>query len=356
MGSSLKNRTVMLSAMTLMLVMAAPPLGAQQSTSSTSAPGKASVPVHVTPDNFVRAESDGFFKQRVDAGMFGKLGHVYQPTPIDKQGIVRMNRDTLLSWGIFDVTAPVTIVMPDTGKRFQSMVVLNEDHYVKLVAYDPGEYVLTREKMGTRYVQVMFRTLVDPANPVDVKAANALQDKIAVRQTSAGKFEIPDWDEASRKKVRQGLQLMGSTLKDSKRMFGDVGDVDSVRHMIGTAGGFGGNPEKEAIYLNVFPEKNDGKTPYVLRVKDVPVDGFWSVSVYNAEGFFEKNQADTYSFNNLTAKRDSDGSITIHFGGDSKQSNNISIMKGWNYIVRLYRPRKEILDGSWKFPDAQPVN
>ena len=29
-------------------------------------------------------------------------------------------------------------------------------------------------------------------------------------------------------------------------------------------------------------------------------------------------------------------------------------MKGWNYMVRLYRPRKEILDGTWKFPEAQP--
>jgi hypothetical protein len=28
-------------------------------------------------------------------------------------------------------------------------------------------------------------------------------------------------------------------------------------------------------------------------------------------------------------------------------------MKGWNYMVRLYRPQKEILDGTWKFPDAQ---
>lgn len=105
-------------------------------------------------------------------------------------------------------------------------------------------------------------------------------------------------------------------------MFGDVGDVDPVRHMIGTAGGFGGNPEKEAIYLNSFPEKNDGKTPYVLTVKDVPVDGFWSVSVYNGEGFFEKNEANMYSFNNLTAKRNNDGSITINFGSDPKQLNN----------------------------------
>jgi hypothetical protein len=134
MRNLLRHRVIMLSTMAMALAMAASPLDAQQSASGKSAPGKASVSVHVTPDNFVRAESDGFFKQRVDAGMFGKLGHVYEPTPIDKQGIVRMNRDTLLSWGIFDVTAPVTIVKPDTGKRFQSMVVLNEDHYVKLVA------------------------------------------------------------------------------------------------------------------------------------------------------------------------------------------------------------------------------
>jgi hypothetical protein len=30
-------------------------------------------------------------------------------------------------------------------------------------------------------------------------------------------------------------------------------------------------------------------------------------------------------------------------------------MKDWNYMVRLYRPKKEVLDGIWKFPEAQPV-
>lgn len=73
-----------------------------------------------------------------------------------------MNRDTLYSFGVFDLTQPVTIVVPDTGKRFLSMVMINEDHYIKQVAYAPGDYVLTREKIGTRYVQVVFRTFVDP--------------------------------------------------------------------------------------------------------------------------------------------------------------------------------------------------
>ena len=126
--------------------------------------------------------------------------------------------------------------------------------------------------------------------------------------------------------------------------------------MIGTAAGFGGNSESDAVYLNVFPEKSDGKTAFVLKVKNVPVDGFWSVSVYNAEGFFEKNDANAYSFNNITAKKDDDGGVTIHFGGDPKLANYLPIMKGWNYTVRLYRPRKEILDGSWKFPEAQIAN
>jgi hypothetical protein len=58
----------------------------------------------------------------------------------------------------------------------------------------------------------------------------------------------------------------------------------------------------------------------------------------------------------MTAKKAADGSVTIHFGNcDGKTPNCLPITPGWNYIVRLYRPRKEILDGAWKFPDAQIV-
>jgi hypothetical protein len=57
----------------------------------------------------------------------------------------------------------------------------------------------------------------------------------------------------------------------------------------------------------------------------------------------------------LPAKKAADGSVTIQFGAcDGKIDNFLPIMKGWNYMVRLYRPQKEILDGTWKFPEAQP--
>jgi len=127
--------------------------------------------------------------------------------------------------------------------------------------------------------------------------------------------------------------------------------------LIGAASAWGGNPEKDALYLNVTPEKNDGKTVYRLDLKDVPVDGFWSISVYDRDGFFEKNVLGAYSVNSLTAKPGANGAFTIQFGDCHRDTPNcLPIMPGWNYTVRLYRPRSEILDGSWKFPEAAPVN
>ena len=130
-----------------------------------------------------------------------------------------------------------------------------------------------------------------------------------------------------------------------------------MRHLIGTAIGWGGLPEKDAFYVAFTPGKNDGTTIHRLNVKDVLVDGFCSVSVYNAEGYFQPNEYNAYSLNNITASKAADGSVTIQFGGcDGKTANCLPIMSRWNYTVRLYRPRAEILDGKWTFPEARPVN
>ena len=119
-----------------------------------------------------------------------------------------------------------------------------------------------------------------------------LQDAVKVEQPGGpGKFEVPNWDQASQKKVRDALVVLGGTIPDWRHAAGRKGEVDPVRHLIVTATGWGLNPDKDAIYLNVMPSKNDGKTIYRLNVKDVPVDGFWSISLYNAEGYFETEQS-----------------------------------------------------------------
>jgi hypothetical protein len=216
---------------------------------------------------------------------------------------------------------------------------------------------LTRENVGTRYVLTAIRTLVDPGNAEDVRQVHALQDAIQVSQKAPGTLELPRWDAVSQKKVRDALLVLSTTIPDFKGAFGTRQEVDPVRRLVGAAAAWGGNPDKDAIYLNITPAGNDGKKVYRLVAKDVPVDGFWSISVYNAQGFYEKNAANAYTLNNLTAQKGSDGAITVQFGGcDGKVANCLPIVAGWNYTVRLYRPRAEVLSGRWSFPEPVSVN
>jgi hypothetical protein len=313
-------------------------------------------PVPVTADNFIRAESHMYFGHVVQQGGLGKFEHHREPMAIDKQTVVRGNRDTLYSSAVFDLDAgPVTITLPDAGKRFMSLVVIDEDEYVPTVVYGAGSYLYSRDHIGTRYMMIAARILVDPNDPKDLAEAHKLQDAVKVTQRSPGRFEVPNWDQGSQRKVRESLMALGATLADSKKMFGKRDQVDPVRRLIGAAMAWGGNPDKDALYLNVTPGKNDGRTIYQLTVKDVPVDGFWSVSVYNASGYYEPNKENAYTVNSITAKKNPDGSITVLFGGQDSAVNCLPITPGWNYMVRLYRPRPEILNGTWTFPAAEPL-
>jgi Protein of unknown function (DUF1254) len=195
---------------------------------------QSSSPVNVTVGNFIRAETDFYFKTRE----FGKLNHSREMAAIDKQNVVRMNRDTLYSSGVFDLeAAPVTITLPDAGKRFMSMQVIS--HYTTEVVYAPGRFSYTKDKIGTRYVFLLVRTLANPEDPADLKAANAIQDKIVVEQAGVGKFEVPNWDSASQAKVRDALNALAPLREgDNGAMFGTRSEVDPIAHLIGTAIGW----------------------------------------------------------------------------------------------------------------------
>jgi hypothetical protein len=335
----------------LALSVAGPPIAAAQTGQS---------PVIVTRENFVRGETDFHFAQTVRTGGFGGLVHARQMTPIDRQGVVRMNRDTFYSAGVFDLAAaPVTITLPDPGRRYMSLQVISEDEYTPLVGVDnaPGGYTIDEAQAGTRYAMLLIRTLADPRRADDMAAAHQLQDAIVVEQVRTGTFEVPDWDAASREAMRRKLSgLSPDSMVNSSAMFGTKNEADPLAHLFGAAVGWGGLPRSAAVYQGGAVTKNDGNTVYRLTVHNVPVDGFWSISVYDLAGYFEKNALDAYSVNNLTAIRDFDGSATIQFGGcTGKIANCLPIVPGWNYAVRLYRPRAEVLSGAWRFPKPQPV-
>lgn len=313
----------------------------------------------VTPENFLRAESDLYFSAvALKKGGFGQFEHNRELTPIDQQTVIRQNRDTLYSGAVFDLDAgPVTITLPDAGERFMSLQIIDEDEYSPGTYYDSQPHRLVREEIGTRYVLAAVRTLVDPSDPDDAAKANALQNAIQVEQPGGpGIFQIPQWDEASQNEVRTALLALARTMPDTSKGFGPRGKVDPIQRLVGGAMGWGANAPEDASYLNITPTQNDGKTVYRLQLKDVPVDAFWSIIVYDEAGYIPVNEKGVYSFNSVTAAKNSDESVTIQFGGcDGMTANCIPIVPGWNYMVRLYRPRPEILSGSWIFPEAVQV-
>jgi len=318
-----------------------------------------SIPINaapkVTAHNYVRAESDFQMRGYIEKfNCFGKFAIGRKPYDVNNQVTVRGNRDTLYSFGVFDLRSPLTITLPDPKGRYQSLMIVNQDHSIWAV-YGPGKITLTQERVGTRYAILTVRTFADPNDKQDLQEAYRLQDAVVVEQADLGKFEVPDWSKDEVERMRDTINVVASVAMDTSRMFGVKEELDPVYWMLGAALGWGGLPAEDSIYVNVFPEKNDGKTPYTLTVEDVPVDAFWSVTLYDDKGWIPVNKYNAYSFNNVTAKKNEDGSITIHFGGDPKQPNFLPIVPGWNYIVRLYQPRKEILDGNWKFPDPEAV-
>src|SRR5689334_17977714 len=67
---------------------------------------------------------------------------------------------------------------PMRGQRFMSLQAIDGEQYTPEVHYGAGRYTFTRERIGTRYVQLGVRILVDPNDPEDMKKVHALQDAI----------------------------------------------------------------------------------------------------------------------------------------------------------------------------------
>lgn len=320
-----------------------------------SSAARAGEPVNVL--NYIRAESDMQFKDyAAKAGGVGKLLHLRDVYSVENQTTIRGNRDTLYSAAVLDLTSPVTIIKPKSPDRFQSLLVISQDEYNPVFKNGEGQVTLTIDSVGTRYAMALFRTFCDPNSPEDMKKAHALQDAIQITQASPGTLDLPDWDEVSLIETRQQINLLAMKVNSFPNAFGRAGEVDPIQHLLGAAYGWGGNPQHGAMYFSIVPDKNDGKTSYrLIMPKDVPVEAFWSVTVYNKDGFFTPNGLNAYSLNSVTARRNGDDTVTINFGGDSNAINHLPITDGWNYIIRCYMPGWQIIEGNWNPPAPQPV-
>lgn len=207
----------------------------------------------------------------------------------------------------------------------------------------------------TPFVHLAVRTFLDPASPEDVAEVNRLQDQVAISSNSARPFTHPEYDSESLDATRKALLALSQGLRDSDRMFGNRLQVEPTRHLMGTALGWGGLPENEAYYYVESEPMPAGR--YTFTFGDVPVDGFWSVTIYNRDGYLEPNPYNSFSLNGVTSQPEPDGTVVLILSPEGEGlKNHLYVMDGWNYLLRLYKPHQSVLDETWTPPTPQPVS
>jgi hypothetical protein len=220
----------------------------------------------VTPDNFVRAETDMQFMTVVKRGGFGAWLHEREFPPAGRAAPPWADADVLRSRGVFDLElGPVQITLPPPAAMFMSIEALDEDHYTLSMFYGPGTYSFSFDNVSTRYVLIVVRILVDPADRADLAEVHALQEAVGVARQGGGRFVIPELGPGQPGEgARRRCSCWAIPSAGDERTFGGRGEVDPVRHLIGTATHWDRCPPREIAYLLSVAAHNDGTTEYRL--------------------------------------------------------------------------------------------
>lgn len=312
----------------------------------------------VTDENYDRAESEVIFAgylQKIAAATgtngTGEWLHLREGADPKDRTVMRINFDTLYSSVIVDLTEDAVLTMPETNGRYQSAWLITDEHYNPMAFVEPGTYTLTQENVGSRYVMIAMRIQVNVVDPADLAIVHEIQDQLKLEQKAKGAF-VPsgNWDMEEVLAMRSKYQEIGKAEGiTSEQMFGKKGEVPLKEHNVGTAMGWGGLTAERAVYPSIYAESVE---PQTLTLKNVPAGAFWSITVYDAEGY---PQGDVYNINSEFALPEEDGSFTIHFGGDKDAVNYMDIFEDWNLALRIYEPTEAYFNGEWVLPDLELV-
>ena len=312
----------------------------------------------VTDENYALAETEIIFLDNLKkiAAATGTNGtgvfiHLRKGADPKDRAIMRINFDTIYSSTIVDLTEDAVLTMPETDGRYQSAWIITDEHYNPMAFVEPGTYTLTQENVGRRYAMIAIRTQANTADPADMAIVHGLQDQLKLEQKDRGSYApSSNWDMddvlAMRAKYAEIGKQEGIT---SEVMFGKKGEVPLKEHNVGTAMGWGGFTPERAVYPSIYVENSE---PQTLTLKAVPAGAFWSVTVYDAEGY---PQGDVYNINSAFAVPEEDGSVIIRFGGDKNAVNYMDIFEGWNFALRIYEPTEAYFNGEWTMPELVPV-
>ncbi len=309
--------------------------------------------IPVTLENYKVAESDLANGNLIKLGAANKLVHLpVKAFDLNDQVVVRMNQDTIYSGAVVDVSKGVTITLPETDGRYQSVMIVQNDHYINDVFIGAGTYQI-KSDTDSDFVQVTVRTGINLTDPADAEKVVALQQAIKLVVKGDKVFKQPNYDMDQLVKLRIKLANEAIALGSQNNMQGARGKVDEHLHLLGTAVGWGLLPDANARYIAYAPEDGTGAC-YQANYKVPPYNapGFFSITMYDAEGWMFSEKA-ILNKNNITFNKD--GSFDANFGEcGNNAKNNLPITKGWNFVMRVYEPKLDQLE-AYKLPTPVKV-
>lgn len=310
----------------------------------------------VTPETYIRAETDFAFAdfQKNAGGSVNRFFYITRPTPLDQQSVVRMNRDTLYAGAVVDTEGGATVTIPEfPDDRYFSVLVIDNDHYAPVVFYEPGTHGIPGD---TKYVTLIQRIqLMDPSNPEDVDLVNQLQRQITIKASSADVFPGPKWDRDSMLELRTRYEREFQKFDQYEPdWMGRRGKVNEKTRHLAAAGAWGLFPEEDAVYIN-YTGPSDPSKCYTATYEVPENNAFWSITVYGNDGFMK---SDNNIVNDRNVTLNSDGTFTVFFGSEEScgaRANRVDITDGWNFLMRVYRPGKIVLDRTYQLPGVTVV-
>lgn len=200
----------------------------------------------------------------------------------------------------------------------------------------------------------MKRIGIEPGKSFDMSKVGATVQK-ALATVPQNAQALMTWKLQTLARVENGWSMNTDTM-------GVYGNYYLKRAIV-TQQGLGANVPEDAIYpLNLADKSGhplDGKNAYTLHFEKhqiPPVQAFWSVTLYDEQGFQVANSINRFAVSSwMPFHYNSDGSLDLYFQskspGKDKEWNWLPSPEGpYNLTMRLYAPKSEALTGKWNPP------
>lgn len=313
-----------------------------------------------TVDNYAVYETSRQYLKNQELVGVNTFRHKRELTPTDEQDVVRMNRDTYYSMAVINVSKGATVTLPEIPEgKYMSMEVITEDHRIQPMQYGSGTFDLSTH-IGD-HVYVIIR--IDATFTKD--EVHKIQDQMSIDAKAEGEFTAMQVDEKSFEEVETSLKKEMPTIlkRDGAQatfgMFTSPEDASKEmftkeKYAVGAAIGWGGAQLEDNIYeiSGNFPTD----TCHQVTFEDPKNQAFWSVTVYNKQGFMFDDVANVSS---NTADKNADGTYTLSFGCGDGAVNNIKTENdsgAFNLGFRHYIPSQKVRDGFRVLPSVKAIN